>query len=132
MSLANVEGDLTQLQQNDTSAALADGVFDVFDNPIFMILGAAAALIFLVSIFLFNQRKRQISLTRIGVVLSILMIVLTAILFYQDYNRLTAGEYQFEIGYGILSPLAAIVFGALAMYFIKKDDHKVRSMDRLR
>ncbi len=130
MSFFTVTGTQELVQQSDV-AMLADGVLNIKDHISFQILAIVAALASLVAVFMFSNRPLQMALSRLTLVVSILILVLCSIFFYMDYqlikaDSLVSGEF------GLLSPILGIVFSILALRFIKKDDHLVKSSDRLR
>jgi hypothetical protein len=110
---------------------LVDGIFNIYDNVIMLVVVVLAGLLALGAIFMFNNRKQQMVLSRLVVVLSVLIAVLSSILFWMDYQLLT-GNTNIEGGFGLLSPILTLVFAVLALHFIGKDEKLVRSMDRLR
>jgi uncharacterized membrane protein YidH (DUF202 family) len=111
--------------------ALSDQVFDISDNIILLIIAALGGLIAVISIFLFKTRKRQMSLGYILIILGILLPIAAYLTFMEEAQSLPATA-QISDGVGAYVPFAAIVFAIAANYFIKKDEKKVRSMDRLR
>jgi len=66
-----------------------------------------------------------------SIIMSILLIVATIILFYNEASTM-ATEASIEEGFGIGLPIIAIIFAGLGVRYIKKDDKLVQSMDRLR
>jgi Domain of unknown function (DUF4293) len=110
---------------------LADKVFDITDHPALLglaILGAALALI---SIFMFKNRKLQL---RLGYLIIIMAILLPAVAFLLFTNESASIDPTVQVydQVGMFLPLGAILFASLANYFIRKDDKLVKSMDRLR
>lgn len=124
--------DTTTDLQGIAASSMADGVFNIHDNIIMLILVGIMGVLALVAIFLFRNRKLQMTVSRVVIVASILMMVLTGVLFYQDYQRMQTVDYVIDGEFGLLAPLASIIFTILALVFIRKDDKLVRSMDRLR
>ena len=100
-----------------------------FAYPI-SIFVVAIALICLFIILMFKNRKRQISLTKIAVLLNIILII--ALFFV--YSRMIQAEIAVEESFktGAFLPLISLVFMLLAIRSIKKDDELIRSADRLR
>lgn len=130
-SFASVIGD-TSTMQAASQSMMADGVFNSYDHVIIMALAAICSILILINIFMFKNRPLQLTLNRIGMAAGIILIILTAIFFYSDYQLMDNGTYEISIDYGILSPLAFIILLAVASRYISKDDKLVRSMDRLR
>ncbi len=114
-----------------TESALADGVFNVHDHIIMLVTVILAGAAALLAIFLFKNRRTQMTISRLVIVLSVVIAALAGILFSMDYNSLT-GNTNIEVGFGVISPIMTIVFAALALRFIGKDEKLVKSMDRLR
>lgn len=112
------------------SVFFADGIFDVHDHLLFMVLFGLGGLLALVSIFLFGNRKRQLQVngwSRWSVLLG--FAIAFSMLLVHEGSYLSGG---FKIGVGLLLPPAFWVFSVLASRNIKKDEKLVRSMDRLR
>ena len=105
-----------------------NGSLDLSDNIILMVLVALATIIAFISIFLFKNRKFQVSSNYIGI-LFILGALGTAGWLYWS-NSPESGNIR--LGMGFLMPIMYLVFSLLAIHFIKKDDNLVKSMDRLR
>lgn len=94
-----------------------------------------ALLLFLISTLLsifalisFKNRKLQIQVTILNVILNFLLIV------YLIYGltNLPGGFNDSEKGIGLLSPFATIVLLFMANHYIKKDEELVKSVDRFR
>lgn len=86
-------------------------------------------ILYIISIFLFRNRKLQLRLTVLTTLLNFGSLIL--ILFYTFYvgNRLET-EYIFSIK--MVFPLAGSIFGYLAFRGILKDELLVKSYDRIR
>jgi peptidoglycan/LPS O-acetylase OafA/YrhL len=130
MSFATVFGDVSNLKAS-SQAMLQDGVFSVDDHIILFILVLAAIAGAFVTIFLFKNRKLQMKLSRMVIVICIISFLLAILLFVKDYGLLKEGT-EVTIGYGYLSPLLALIFTILALRYIRKDEKLIRSSDRLR
>jgi len=126
MSFFSVSG-----SQQAGVSMLGDGILNIKDHISFQILVVLGVIASLVAIFMFKNRSLQITLSRLTLVISILIMILSGVFFYLDYqslqaNSLVSGEV------GLLSPILGILFSFLAMRNIKKDDKLVKSSDRLR
>lgn len=98
------------------------------DNYLFLGLFLASALLSLISIFSFKNRKSQFVMGRVNIILN---FILLGIFVYQSLN--ISGETNVsEKGIGILLPIFSIVCLVLANKAIKKDEDLVKSVDRLR
>ncbi len=101
----------------------ADGIFNVYDNQMFLGLNLLPLLDYFTAIFLFGNRKVQLLITSIG---SLFSSVLAGFYAYMVLHN------SAQIAVGIAMPLLALLFGYLAFRNIKKDEEIVRSSDRLR
>ena len=112
------------------SALFNDGIFSIQDHVGLLGLFCAAGAIAFISIFLFNNRPLQLKLSRVAIIANVIGIILAAVLFMQDSNAMGAAVPKEELGLGL--PVLSIIFAALAIRFINKDENLVKSMDRLR
>jgi|TARA_B110000014_G_scaffold261249_1_gene252604 Na+/proline symporter len=103
-----------------------DGVV-AFDKQHVLLGFIASAVLSLVSIFMFKNRKLQFVLNRLNIILN---FILLAVFVYGSLNA--PGEANAsEKGVGIL-PIISIVLLVLSNKAIKKDEDLVKSVDRLR
>lgn len=108
---------------------LNDGV-EVFVSSIMLYscLFFGSAVLSLIAIFMFKNRKFQFVLGRLAIILN---FILLGFFVYQSLT--VSGEAEAsEKGIGMFLPIASIVFLALANKAIKKDEDLVKSVDRLR
>lgn len=94
------------------------------------VLGAFffSALLALVAVFLFKNRKGQFVLDRLNIVLNFVLLG-----FFVYWLLMMPGGMEIsEKGIGIFLPIGSIVFLVLANKAIKKDEDLVKSVDRLR
>jgi hypothetical protein len=89
-----------------------------------LILCVAVGLGSLVSIFLYKNRKRQMQITFVALLLQLLNIFL----FIQKANSFVDGTYSLSSVFSFAVPVLLI----LALLSIRKDEQLIRSMDRLR
>lgn len=97
-------------------------------------LSILTGLVSLALIFLYKNRKQQMQMSWIAVILSILALI------FQIYNaqfgtqghKLVIGLYDGRLFVGIFLPVLSIVFALLARQGIRKDEALIRSVDRLR
>ncbi len=113
------------------SPMLADGVFDIQDNTGLVALAVFIGLVPLIGIFLFKNRKLQMTIDRLAMVGSIVLLGFGGYLFYQAFEPVQ-DKIQAVAGFGLAAPILSLVFLMLANRFIKKDEKLVRSADRLR
>ncbi|QDO92637.1 DUF4293 family protein [Formosa sediminum] len=98
------------------------------DNLISLGLFIASAVLALVSIFMYSNRKLQFVLGRLNIILNFFLL---GFFVYQSLNL--SGETNVsEKGIGMFLPIISIVLLVLANKAIKKDEDLVKSVDRLR
>jgi Domain of unknown function (DUF4293) len=99
------------------------------------LLGLSAALA-LGAIFLYNNRRLQAQLTLLGTMSTLLSIVLGAFTVNNPNATLSAikdlSAVQTSFLWGWMLPLVAMFLLWMAARAIRKDEEKVRSMNRLR
>ncbi|MCB0628691.1 MAG: DUF4293 domain-containing protein [Saprospiraceae bacterium] len=110
-----------------SSELFADSVFNIKDNPVLMIAFLAAGALSLIAVFLFNNRKLQMTLSIVSIIATIIGLGLGLFFFMSD-----SASGQASFGLGTILPVLMIVFLFLGWRNIKKDEKLVRSMDRLR
>ncbi|GAK77000.1 DUF4293 domain-containing protein [Nonlabens sp. Asnod3-H03] len=88
----------------------------------------ASALLSLVAIFIYNNRKLQTVINRLNILLNLILLGVFV------YRLLTmSGETAVsEKGIGMLLPILSIVFLVLANRAIRRDEQLVKSADRFR
>jgi hypothetical protein len=111
---------------------MADNNYDIFDNIFLMVLAGLGVLISLIAIFLFRNRVLQLKLSYLAVVLSILVVIVAIVLFYNEAQTIMKSNQRITDSAGLYMPAVSTLFGILAARFIGKDEKTIRSMDRLR
>lgn len=106
----------------------AQDVIIVENFPIINITCVILVLVGLLSVFSYKNRKRQILLNNISIIINALLIV---VLMYWLLN-LSGGISFPEKGIEPIFPLLAIVFLLMGNLYIRKDERLVKSVDRLR
>ena len=96
--------------------------------PVMLIACIVLVLLGLLSIFSFKNRKRQILLNNISIVINALLI---GLLGYWLLN-LSGGISFPEKGIEPVFPLLAIIFLLMSNLYIRRDERLVKSVDRLR
>lgn len=97
---------------------------EVFISIAFYIIAVLA----LVAIVLFKNRKKQFVVNRLNIILNLFLL---GFFVFRSLNL--SGETNVsEKGIGMLIPVFSIVFLVLANRAIKKDEDLVKSVDRLR
>ncbi len=84
-----------------------------------------------VAIFSFKNRKRQLRLCNINIMLFILFLV-AAIVILQVENHVFQNFHPGDFKFGAVLPLIGIILNLMAKAGIRKDEELIRSMDRLR
>jgi hypothetical protein len=113
--------------------ALKDAAGAVAQPTLYMgILLALAGVLPFVVIFLFKNRQLQIRLCAAEIVLLIGSLIVMGIYYYLSARMFNAANGIISIKIGIVLPLVAIVFVALAIRSIFRDEVLVRSLDRIR
>lgn len=101
-------------------------VLNAQSNLLLLILSAGVGIASLISIFLYKNRKTQMRIVLIALLVSIINLVL----FFTQTKKFVPGEgnYNLTAIFAIVVP----VFLILAMRGIKNDEKLVKSLDRLR
>ena len=89
-----------------------------------LILSVAVGLLALITIFLFKNRKLQIRLSLLGIVLQLVVLVI----YFQQIKTYVQGNFTLTSALSFIIP----VFFILAWLGIRKDEKLIKSMDRLR
>ena len=98
------------------------------EELLYLGLFLGSALLSLIAIFMFKNRKSQFVLGRLNIILN---FILLGLFVYRSLK--VSGETDVsEKGIGMLLPIFSIVFLVLANKAIKKDEDLVKSVDRLR
>ncbi|MEN3324289.1 DUF4293 domain-containing protein [Mariniflexile soesokkakense] len=106
----------------------ADVIVYAKDNLLYLSMFLGSALLSIITIFKYKNRKSQFMLGRLNIILN---FILLGFFVYQSLN--VSGETAVsEKGIGMLLPIVSIVLLALANKAIKKDEELVKSVDRLR
>ncbi|KAB1232063.1 DUF4293 domain-containing protein [Chryseobacterium sp. KBW03] len=96
--------------------------------PLLNIGCIALVIVGALSIFSFKNRKRQILLNTISIIINVLLI---GVLAYWLLN-LSGGIHFPEKGIEPVFPLIAVICLLIANVYIRKDERLVKSVDRLR
>ncbi|MEM6721034.1 MAG: DUF4293 domain-containing protein [Bacteroidota bacterium] len=124
-------------------AAVAGGLSSVFslytleeggeifakDDLVYLGLFVGSAVLALITIFLFKNRKLQFVLNRFNILFH---LILLGIFVYRMLNLSGGTDIVSEKGIGVVIPVISIVLLVLANRAIKKDEDLVKSVDRLR
>lgn len=94
----------------------------------YALLFGLSTVLSLLAIFFYNKRQHQFVMGRLNLISN---VILLGLLVYRTLT-LSGGTKVPEKGIGLVLPLVAIVFVALANKAIKRDEELVKSADRLR
>lgn len=107
---------------------IANKPYYFMENMVYVLLFGLSTVLSLLAIFFYNKRQHQFVIGRLNILSNVILFGLLA------YRTLTVsgGAPAPEKGIGLLLPIVAIVFVALANKAIKRDEELVKSADRLR
>lgn len=130
--IASFTGGGTQLTLSAFELSDSEGVYA--ESALWMgILLSLSALLPLVTIFLYKHRQLQIRLCGVELVLLVGDIAFMTIYYLLAERVVEATAFPASaIRFGAIMPVVAIVFVALAMRAIFRDELLVRSLDRIR
>ncbi|MFT3994706.1 MAG: DUF4293 domain-containing protein [Dysgonomonas sp.] len=95
-----------------------------------IVLAIVCAILPLVNIFLYKNRKIQMKLGRFT---SLLILFLYVTISVYSNSIISGNDLKFiGIQYGIVLPLIALILNILAILRVKKDEELVRSTERIR
>lgn len=97
----------------------------------FLVLAIILIILPLVALFMFKNRKRQKGLAILNIIAAIGFIAATVMRVTSVKNDAPLSNST-SYGIGAVLPVAIIVFTALAINDIRKDEKLVKSLDRLR
>lgn len=106
------------------SMRIADQPYIILINTI---LSASAMAVTLIAIFLYKKRSLQMLFVWFGI---ILIASAAGFVYYKWQTKIFVGDVIYR-KWNIMA-LAAVLLEILAIYFIRKDEETIRSMDRLR
>ena len=111
------------------SGYFSDTIFNIFDNNILLGIVVLGAVLCIVSIFLFKNRKLQTSINWLTVLLCIGLLGASYLLLSGDQSGSLSDA---DIGIGSFLPVVSLILLLVSNRFINKDENLVKSMDRLR
>ena len=109
------------------SPVFGDAELTVFDSPLLIGGVIGAGLLLGAAIFLFRNRKLQVTLGTVAIILTVAYAAYGGLLWETD---VASDQSSFDLG--VTLPPLAVLFSILAIRYIKKDERLVRSADRLR
>lgn len=110
----------------DTSAESLTAVY-VKDAPVLLTVSILVAALLFITIFLYKNLKRQMTVTLLSIVLIVATIVTG---FFVIYNAYPGAD--FVLFGGILLLVISLILALSAYLLMKRDLRKLRSYDRLR
>lgn len=113
---------------NLKTGIFADSVYNVYDHTALLGITIGGAILALLGIFLFRNRKLQRSIAWIVALASIAL----AIMGFFVLNQSSLDLSKLSVHAGAFLPFGSLICAILAGRYISKDDNLVRSMDRLR
>ncbi len=107
----------------------ANGVAQIQQPYWLTAIGTVIAIMILITIFLFKNRKLQMKMTLFSLIAA---IALNGAMFLvvNNYKSILASEPVYKVGF--VFPLIAAIFLFLAYRSINKDEQLIKSLDRLR
>ncbi len=115
-------------EPNPSVPASLDGFLNIYDDKIMVGVTAAAIALSLLTLFLFKNRPNQIRYAWVMMAVTVILIGL-AVWRIQSISAIVPLKISLI---GFISSALAIIFGFLAIRYIRKDELLVRSADRLR
>lgn len=119
-------------QSAEEAGIFSDGLLNVFDHPIMLVLTGLGMVASIGAIFLFNNRPLQKRITFLVIVLAILVPLISFLLMLNQGAAISTDSIAANDEPGLYIPIIGVVCAALAVRFINKDEKLVKSMDRLR
>lgn len=104
-------------------------VINIATMPV-LALTILSAVLFLIAIFLYTNRKLQIKIALFGGMISLLFYPIALIYFW--YGRGAVEATSTTIGAAVAFPIVAFILSLMAVKSIKKDEALIKSMDRIR
>lgn len=108
-----------------------DKVLDIYDQNILIAFVVVVIAFSLLALFLFRNRKLQITLSRVSMLVVLLFFILSIYISYADLASFIS-SIKITPSFVIFLPILAIICLVLAVKGIRKDDNLVKGMDRLR
>ena len=106
------------------SSALQETVIDAGSNMFLLLLTGASIVLSLITIFQFKDRKLQLKLCLVGIILSVIIIVLYII----SYTKLVSPVPALWC----ILPFATLIGYIMAYKGVRNDERLVKSLDKLR
>jgi len=113
---------------SEENSILADGRIQVWESHV-LSSGAVISLVMAITaIFLYRNRPNQILIASLSALVQIVLVLLSAF-----YTIFKLGKFdQMGLDLGVFSGFCGVFLVWMAARSIRKDEEKVKSMDRLR
>lgn len=127
-SIALIPSVLLLSSKSIENSILEDGQLQIWESHILSSGSIISVLLAFAAIFLYKTRPNQILIASLSALCQIAMVLLSS--FYMCYKW---GVFdQMKLDFGVFSGFSGVFLVWLAARAIRKDDEKVKSMDRLR
>jgi len=107
----------------------SEQVVDIKNNTLICLPVILVCLMSLIIIFYYKNRLLQMKLCRINIIFNILTLALYVFLLsFNNFHSLLETNFRF----GFFIPFVNFFLLTIALYYIKKDDDLIKSIDRVR
>lgn len=114
-------------------AAFQDGDFDINDNMTLKVMAILCGAMAIANIFLFSNRKLQLNIGKVVILLNVVLGGLAAFFLYQTMGSMGDAALDIAPNAGFAMPILGAIFTFLANRNINKDEKLVKSAyNRLR
>ncbi len=114
----------------DTASVITNFTESPFHMGIFGVIVASSLLVFII-IFLFQNRKQQMNMGYIAIVLLLLEIGLMSYFTYMGPYEISS-QLPGMVHVGFAFPVIAVILVWMGIRKVKKDDDLIKSVDRIR
>ena len=121
-------GNEIQVEYDESKLVNANETTSRMNNGLVYVI-ASSVLLGFISMFSFKNRKFQASMTAFNFVALLLLIVM---MYMYSFQQDAIENVKGSLSLSALIPLAMMLFNYMALRGIRKDEHLVRSMNRLR
>lgn len=123
--------DIYRVSYKDAAGTVLQNVLRVANNYPLLLIALVMTLLPLITIFMFRNRKKQMSMTAVSMVATLAFISMMLVN-VNKLERSTPGMTGGTYWVGAVLPVIALIFIVMSLAGIRKDEKLVRSMDRLR
>lgn len=115
---------------DDATQGVYNGVKNINNNYLAMVLSGLSIVLSLVAIFMFKNRKRQVGLVWINILLTIGLLFWLFVGLNNFWNKYPGVEGSLWVGMFI--PFITVFLLIFALRGLRKDEKLIKSLDRLR